>query len=222
MTSEIVQRKKQLEARLAKHGIVDYHVTFLPYLDFDEKTFATPYETGCRMLIFYAGAYVASEPDDRQAIVDWLKSENLWEQVSFNEQQFFIGNQTDEGDITRFSWQTENAYILAWALHLINETPSPTSQITQEQLDDFMNKVPQLGTDLGDFLSNLKYRETTEIYDENLFYELATSHFRDLRFTGKEDTSDIESGISYIRHKTLNWLRRFQGISDWDETITST
>ena len=222
MTTETVHRKKQLEARLAKHGIGNYQVTYLPYLDFDDKTFATPYESGCRMIIFYAGAYVASEPDNRQAIVDWLKSENLWEHVSFNEQQFFIGNDTDEGSITDISWQTENAYILAWALDLIKDAPTPTSQITQEQLDDFMNKVPQLGTDLGNFLSSLKYREPAEIYDENLFYELATSYFRDLRFIGKEDTSDIESGISYIRHKTLNWLRHFEGISDWDETITST
>lgn len=222
MTTETVHRKKQLEARLAKHGIGDYHVTHLPYLDFDDKTFATPYETGCRMLIFYAGAYVAGEPDDRHAIVDWVKNENLWEHVSFNEQEFFIGNVTDEESITKISWQTENAYILAWALNLIKETPTPTSQITQEQLDDFMSKVPQLGSDLGEFLSNLKYRDTAEIYDENLFHELATSYFRDLRFSGKENASDIDKSISYIRHKTLNWLRHFQGISDWEETDTST
>jgi len=222
MTKELLNRKKKLEDRLEKHGIKAYHVDHLPYLEFDDKSFATPYQAGCRMMILYAVAYTASEPDDREAVVDWMKRENLWEHVSPSELELFEGKVTDEQELIDFSWQGECAYILAWALNLIKETPSPTEQINEQQLEDFMSSIPALGDKLNDFLENLSYRDTAEIYDENLFYELATTYFRDLLFNGKEDNSDINRNISHQRHQTLNWLRRFMDISEWDETDTST
>lgn len=85
-----------------------------------------------------------------------------------------------------------------------------------------MNKVPALGEKLGEFLNNFDYRNTAEIYDENLFHELATTYYRDLMFSGKDDESDIDRDVSFLRHKTLNWLRRFMDIKEWDETDTST
>ncbi|NJK95616.1 MAG: DUF4272 domain-containing protein [Bacteroidales bacterium] len=86
----------------------------------------------------------------------------------------------------------------------------------------FINNIPALGEKLDDFLSKLSYRNTAEIYDENIFHELATTYFRDLLFNGKNNTSDIDSNISFLRHQTLNWVRRFMDIAEWDETDTST
>jgi hypothetical protein len=222
MTKELVNRKKRLEERLAKHGIKEYHVQYLPYLEFDDKKFATSYETGCRMMILYAVAYTASEPDDRVAVTEWLKKEKLWNHVSPNEKEFFEGKVNDEQKIIDFSWQGECAYILAWTLNLIKETPTPTEQVNDQQLDNFMNVIPALGEELNDFLDKLSYRNATEIYDENLFHELATTYFRDLMFNGKKNKSDIDPNISFLRHQTLNWLRRFMDIEEWDETDTST
>ena len=215
-------RKERLENRLARHGITDTHITYLPYLEFDDTKFASPFESGCRMMILYALAYTASQMDDREKIVQWLKKENLWTHVSPNEKEFFEGKITDKQKTIDFSWEGEGAYILAWALNIIKEIPTPTEQVSEEQLDTFTNAVPSLGTSLKDFLSNLSYRDTSEIYDENLFHELATAYFRDLLFNGNEDKTDIDRGVSFIRHRTLNWLRRFSDIQDWDETDTST
>ncbi|WP_194777921.1 DUF4272 domain-containing protein [Pararhodonellum marinum] len=222
MTTELNNRKKRLEERLVKHGIKEYHIQYLPYLEFDEKKFSTPYVTGCRMMILYAVAYTASELDDREAITKWLKREELLSHVSPDERELLEGKLKNEQKIIDFSWQRECAYILAWALNLIKETPTPTEQVNDQQLDDFMNVIPALGEELGDFLNELNYRDTTEIYDENLFHELATTYFRDLMFNGKKDNSDIDRNISFLRHQTLNWLRRFMDIEEWDETDTST
>jgi hypothetical protein len=222
MTAETVRRKKQLEDRLATHGIMNYHISHLGYLDFDKSKFATPYDTGCRMMIFYAIAYTVSEVDDREKIYDWLKKENLSLHISPNERAFFEGKITDEQAIIELSWQGECAYILAWTLNLINETPLPTEQVSEEQLSKFMNLVPSLGGELEHFLSKLTYRDSAEIYDENLFHELATSYFRDLLFNGQKDTSDIDRNVSFLRHQALNWVRRFMDVSEWDETDTST
>lgn len=217
-----IDRKEQLEDRLSKHGITETKITYLPYLEFDDKTFASPFESGCRMMILYALAYTASQMDDREKIVNWLKRENLWEHVSKNEKEFFEGKVTDDQKIIDFSWEGEGAYILAWTLNIIQETPTPTEQVSEEQLNIFTNAVPSLGTPLQDFLSKLSYRDTAEIYDENIFHELATAYFRDLLFNGNVDKTNIDRGISFIRHRTLNWLRRFSDITDWDETDTST
>jgi hypothetical protein len=217
-----IERKDRLENRLFKHGITDTKITHLPYLEFDDKSFAYPFESGCRMMILYALAYTASQMGARVKIVNWLKQENLWEHVSQNEKDFFEGRITDKQKIIEFSWQGEGAYILAWALNIIKETPKPTEQVSEEQLDVFTNAVPPLGATLNGFLSNLSYRDSAEIYDENIFHELATAYFRDLLFTGKKDKTNIDKGISFIRHRTLNWLRRFSDIDDWDETDTST
>ena len=217
-----IERKDRLEDRLSKHGITETKITYLPYLEFDDDTFASPFESGCRMMILYALAYTASQIDDREKIVDWLRKGNLWTHVSPNEKEFFEGKVTDEQRIIDFSWEGEGAYILAWALNIIKDTPTPTEQVSEEQLDNFTNAVPPLGTSLTDFLSKLSYRDTAEIYDENLFHELATAYFRDLLFNGNEDKSNINRGVSFIRHRTLNWLRRFSEIADWDETDTST
>jgi hypothetical protein len=222
MAKDILIRKKRLEERLAKHGIKEPNIIYLPYLKFDPTTFATPYETGCRMMIFYAIAYSASELGDRKKIIDWLKNENLWVHVSNSEQEFLQEDYPEEQKIIDFSWQGECAYILAWALNLIKESPTPTEQVNEEHLDNFMTFVPALGEKLEPFLSNLVFRDLAEIYDENLFHELATTYFRDLLFNGEKDKSDIDRGVSFLRHQALNWLRRFMGITDWDQTDTST
>jgi hypothetical protein len=217
-----IDRKHRLENRLSTHGITETKITYLPYLEYDETTFASPFESGCRMMILYALAYTASQIDDREKIVTWLKRENLWTHVSPNEKDFFEGRVTDEQKIIDYSWEGEGAYILAWALNIIKDTPTPTEQVSEEQLDMFTNAVPPLGTTLTDFLLSLSYRDIAEIYDENIFHELATAYFRDLLFNGNEDKTDIDRGISFIRHRTLNWLRRFSDIQEWDETDTST
>ena len=211
MTTNILERKKRLEYRLASHGITDCPITYLPYLEFDNTTFVSPYEAGCRMMILYALAYTASKMGDRQKIVDWLKSENIWIHVSPKEFEFFDGKITDEQITIDFSWEGEAAYILAWALNIIPEVPTPTEQITKEQLNYFTNKVPAFGESIDHFLTNLTYRNTTEIYDENLFHELATAYFRNLLFSENPDTSNVDRGVSFLRHRTLNcsWLPRF-------------
>lgn len=217
-----IARKDRLEDRLSMHGITQTKITYLPYLEFEDDMFASPFESGCRMMILYALAFTESQMDERVKVVKWLKEENLWAHVSQNEKEFFEGNVIDEQTIIDFSWEGEGAYILAWALNIIKETPTPTEQVTEEQLDIFTNVVPSIGAPLTSFLSNLSYRDTAEIYDENIFHELVTSYLRDLFLKNNKDKSDIDRRVSFIRHRTLNWLRRFSEINDWDDTDTST
>lgn len=218
--TDILDRKEQLKRRLAKYGIKEHEVDYLRYLEFDANKFATPYETGCRMMVLYSVSYTASELDDRVAIVNWLKRENLWEYVAPSELELFEGRVLEEQKLIDFSWMGECAYILAWTLNLIKDTPTPTRPISDNELDEFMTSVPEIGEKLGLFLYSLKYRDSSEVYDENIFHVLATTYFRD--HLSDKNTSNLDRGVSYLRHKTLNWLTRFLDITEWDDTETST
>lgn len=222
MSNDLLNRKTQLEERLIKHGINGYRITHLPYLEYDDVTFATPCEAGLRLLVLCAVAYCAAVPDEREVIVQWLEREHLWEHVSPNEKRLFTGEVTDGQEIIDFSWEMESAYLLAWALNVVPVPPDPASTTSDDLLDYFVDHIPMLGDETTFFLQGLSYRSLAEIYDENLFYEMVTGYFRDNALMGREDTSDIHNPLSFTRHKTLNWLRRFVDVTEWDDTDTST
>lgn len=218
----MLDRKKNIEHRLSQHGIKDYKITHLPYLEFDPSSFATSKEAGARMIILLSVSYISQNLNKRDALKDWLKREGIWEHVSKHERGLFNGDIRDEESLIDFSWEGESAYILGWALNLIDKAPSPEHPITDAQFEHFAEMIPALGGPLSEFLTRLKFRNTIEIFDENIFYELATAYFRDLMLSGRKDESNVDSHIAYLRHKTLNWLRRYEGIKEWDETDTST
>lgn len=221
LINTLAERKARIEQRLKQHGIPDLQITSLDYLNFNDKEFATPYETGCRIIILFAIAYTIEDPSVLQLVEGWLKGENLWSHASPVEQQYFAGN-TGEEEIDDFLWQVEGAYILSWAVGLTNDKPAANEEITDRQLESFVKSVPRVEESVQPFLTSLAYRNTTEIFDENVFYELTTAHFRDLLSNRKEDTTDIDRVAAFQRHRALNWLRRFSGSTDWDETDTST
>jgi hypothetical protein len=222
MSADFINRKNELEKRLKSYGINEFQITNQQYFDFDENVFVSSLNAGRRMLILNAMSYVATETEDRPIIIEWLKEENLWNFMSLKEKSFIEGKRTNKKEIIEYSWQIENSYILAWALNLIKETPTSYSQLSEEQLEDFIEIIPSLGENVADFLQNLEFRNKTEIYDENLFHEQVTTYFRNILFNGKKDTSTIDSNVSFSRHYTLNWLRNYMGRVDWDATDTST
>jgi hypothetical protein len=215
-------RKARIGERLRAHGIAENPITFLPYLEFNPSDFATPYEVGCRIMILYALIYTIEEPSKKQGIMRWLKNEGIWAHVSAAEISYLEADAISQKQINELSWQLEAAYILAWALNLVENRPSSRSQVEDEEMDDFFDHVPALGDSLSDFLNKLSYRDTEEIFEENIFYELTTAYFRDLLFNGNKETTDINRGAAFQRHFALNWLRRSSESKDWDETDTST
>jgi hypothetical protein len=222
LKSTMQERKERIERRLKDHGIPDTAITYLRYLMFDDKKFATPREVGCRIMIIYTLVYTIEEPKKKLAAINWLKKENLWQHVSPNEVLYLESSHTEQEQINELSWQLEAAYILAWALGLVKENPSPDIPVTDEQMEEMFNIIPPIGENLQEFLNGLNYRKTEEVFDENIFYELTTAHFRDLYFNQKEDATNINKNSAFQRHKALNWLRRFMDITEWDETDMST
>jgi len=101
-TNKVLQdRKARLEKQLNDRGISDYEIKYLPYLDFDEATFASPYEVGVRMIILYSCAYVAYHLDEMEKIAHWLRDEKLRPHVSPREKELFDGRIKGDEEIVR-------------------------------------------------------------------------------------------------------------------------
>ena len=224
----LYEKKRRIESKLISYGIRNQRISYLPYLDHSNETFQTEYEAGCRMMILYALSEVAHELKARNYIIDWLKNEGIWNRVSPMEKEFLTQSNPDRNIIIRMSWRIEASLTLGWCFSLISDLPDLNEEENRGIIEEFEKSIPEIGDSLLLFLSKLEFRDLNEIYEENLFNELATSYFRDLLFNGNLDESSINRSISFERHQVLNWLRKsyaeecdLPGIS-WDETDTST
>lgn len=225
------KHKKNLEARLISHGIKNHRIKHLPYLDYKKEEFHTPFEAGCRLLCLTAMAEAAQAPENRPQIIEWLKTEKLWDAASPGEQDFLTELIQSEKDRIEFSWSIEAALTLAWCLEKITFLPKLDEGENEEVFEEFFQNVPNPGESTGLFLTDLQYRDMAEVYEENLLNEIATTYFRDLLFNGKSDGTKIDRGVSFQRHKVLNWLRKSHPVYEnsgsnigesWDDTDTST
>lgn len=215
-------KKKSLESKLIDYGIKNHRVSYLPYLDHTKENFHSSYEAGCRMMILYAIGLSVQHLEERKNIIQWFKDEKIWDRVSPDEKTYLKNPNPSEDMLMDLSWRLEGALSLGWCLQQIDTLPRLDDDDDHTAIQQFQENIPQVGETLHPFLSTIKLRDLGEIYEENLLNELATTYFRNLMFNGKEDQTQINRHTSFERHKTLNWLRQFMGIEDWDDTDTST
>jgi Domain of unknown function (DUF4272) len=221
-TALLKARKKRIEQKLITLGIKNYRIKHLPYLDYDTKTFQTPYEIGCRIIILSTMSYASHALNERPDLMVWLTNQNLWDKVSPREHAFLIEKEPNEDLLIDMSWRIEAALVLGWALDIINNLHDIDNATDRQTLDYFLKKIPAIGSDTRAFLQDLKYRNTDEVFEENILNEMATTYFRDLMFNGQNDATNINRATSFERHQALNWLRQYDERSDWDDTDTST
>ncbi|MES2267611.1 MAG: DUF4272 domain-containing protein [Bacteroidota bacterium] len=217
---ELLKRKKIILNKLSGYGITDVDISYLPYLAFSEDSFQTSQDVGRRMLILWALSELAYEPENSSGVEAWLRKANLWDSVSEHEKTLIFGEKTKEV-LINMSWGIEAVFVLAWALNLAEEIPNLNSDFREADFEGFINKFP-IDEDPAVFLEGLNYRDKEEIFVENIVNELVTSHLRDLMLNGNETKPNFNATASFERHRVLNWVRKFSGISDWDETDTST
>ncbi len=221
-TLELKRKKRLLENRLISLGIKNNRVSYLPYLDHSTVDFQKPYDVGCRLLILHAVAYSVHHLGERPKIIKWLKREHIWEKVSENEKEFFGEANPAKKTLGELSWGIEGALTLGWVLNLFDNLHEINRDETEEEMDIFFSKIPPIGGETKGFLDSVSYRSLEEVYLETLVNEMATGYFRDLFVYGKEDTTQINRLVNFQRHLTLNWVRKFSEIEDWDNTDTST
>jgi len=222
MNQQLHERKQRVEQRLKKYGISNTTIQYLPYLDFDPTAFQQPTTVAKRVIILFALSHGVDGLFARRKAKRWLIKEQLWDIATPDEQAFLSAIFPSQDDKMSYSWNIEAAMVLNWALNKTNHLSEIVEEIAQSNFQDFWDSVPAVGKSTQAYIENACYRPLEEIFEENIVNELATSYFRDLLFSNAPDTTTINRGVSFERHKALNWVRQFSGIAEWNETDTST
>ena len=122
-----------------------------------------------------------------------------------------------EEAIAKFGWRYEAAYLLEWALGLVDALPFPDA-ICDVPLTS--RTLLQAG-DLQGALHAAHMRPDSEILDAlDQHYRL---HWivRQAQVQQQPAPAGLNADVLMERHHALNWLVRFEG-NDWDDVDTPT
>ena len=212
----LANRKQQLEERLRAHHIEE---KFFPSEDsYGEKNYdpVLPKEAGDRLLTLLAVSFAAYNFDDAEKTMDWLKTGEVWKSVSEKEKAFFRDPAPAETEKQELSWRFEGAYMIAWCLQQVNELPSPSGELGQGLVMQFVQRIPPVGKPVKEFLDQLKFRALPAIIDEKLFYESCMLWFSHQRKADLENSTSVNPRAAFERYPALAYVLLGKKLN-WDE-----
>ncbi len=208
------ERKIQTEKLLKS-----LNIPILAHLPLVEEEFEakirTPQEIAKRILIMTYLSYVAEEEDASIEIIEFLKTENLWDWVSKDEKKLFQKQLSDKEKIA-ISWRSEAIWLLLWIINKVDKIGLPVEEIS---IADLLQLLPEFMTETNEFILTATNRSIPEILDLlDLTYRLhwATRHTE----INNTETLDLNSSIIFERHYALNWATYYA--HDWDDITTDT
>jgi hypothetical protein len=210
------QRKKQTEKHLKSMGIP--FIDHLPVVDEEsEVRVRTSREIAERILILVYLAYTSEVPDEREKVIEFLKTNLLWDKVSPAEKELFQKDELTEQEVVNISWRSEAVWLLLWTIDKVDSIELPTAQI---EIGEIVSRLPKFLTDPREFIETSTVRPTTEILDAlDLTYRLHWAT-RNADLTKQPMPANLSLSIVMERHYAINWVTYYA--DEWDEVTTDT
>lgn len=168
-------------------------------------------EIATRVVILQGVIAVAYEVD-AEPVIEWLREQGVWDQVSPREQAFLLGSEVTDEQRNRLRWHQEAEWALLWAIGQVESLGLPTQGCDTQRLVDEI--VPPLGSEINAFLDSATLRPPGELLaEDDRTYDLwcyATSAVR----KGEPLPADLRWWVLYERRYAFEWLDELQ---DWDE-----
>ena len=207
-------RKKRSEESLKISGIpINPH---LPVIESeDEITLRSPEDIAKRAIALLAVA-VRGEGLEQQEAIDILTERKVWESTTPKERAFLLNKNPTEQERINFTWRYEGLWVLLWALGHIEELGMPTSICDVPHAVRIVLDIPA-----ETFIGQAKSRSKSEILDETDFIYRYHWAVVDARLKGNETPGNLDPGVVYERHYTLNWLIGYLD-QEWDDISTDT
>ncbi len=221
------QRKQRSGQVLAQRGFTPA-ASLPPLISEPQLRMRAPDEIAARAFALLAVAVRAESLND--ALNETLNSgepltpEQLFQRLPAaqaaltpNEREFMATAQPSEEAIAKFGWRYEAAYLLEWALGLVDALPFPDA-ICDVPLTS--RTLLQAG-DLQGALHAARMRPDSEILDAlDQHYRL---HWilRQAQVQQQPAPAGLNADVLMERHHALNWLVLFEG-NDWDDVDTPT
>jgi hypothetical protein len=177
----------------------------------------TPQEVVKRVQVL-VGVFQAATGRRKEEIIQILKENHLWSEVTDLEKKFLETTDDDSKFISmQYSWRAEAVYILLWALNRFEMQELPKNEENLDQIREILKE--------NDFLSKIdtkdvQFRSINEIYNIlDKVYKIDWE-IRDAYINKKEPPNDYHPSIIYEWHYALNWLTKPD--EEWDYTTTDT
>ena len=216
------QRKKKTE-KLLKSLDIPYLEHLPPIEEESEVKIRTAQEIAERILILTYLSYLgfASREgiagDEREKIVNFIKTNLLWDKVSPEEKELYQKEQLTQQEILNMTWRLEAIWLLLWTINKVDKLELPTRQVEPPEI---MSKMPKLFDNPKEFIETAIIRPTTEIlYISDLTYRLHWAA-TDAELNNQPMPANLDSGIIYERHYAINWVTYYA--EEWDEVTTDT
>lgn len=213
------QRKQRSEQVLAQRGFTP-SASLPPLISEPELRMRAPGEIAARAFALLAVAVRAESLHSGEPLApDELFQRLPAAQAALTpkEREFMATAQPSEETIAKFGWRYEAAYLLEWALGLVDALPFPDA-ICDVPLTS--RTLLQAG-DLQGALHAARMRPDSEILDAlDQHYRL---HWivRQAQVQQQPAPVGLNADVLMERHHALNWLVRFEG-HDWDDVDTPT
>ena len=179
--------------------------------DYNEPCPRSAREIATRVVILQAVVAVAYEVD-AEPVVEWLREQGVWDQVSPREQAFLLGSEPTDEQRNRLRWHQEAEWALLWAISHVESLGLPTQGCDTRRLVDEI--VPQLGSEINAFLDSATLRSPGELLaEDDRTYNLWCYVTAAVR-KGEPLPADLRWWVLYERRYAFEWL---DGLQDWDE-----
>ncbi len=209
------ERKENTEVYL-KGLDIPFNIGLPPIEEEVDAVIRTAADIAMRIFILvYLGIY--SEDGDRNEIIEFLKTEELWDSVSEYEKKLFLKKKLTDKDQINISWRSEGIYFMLWAINKIDDLGLP---IEQCDIGEMLDLLPNSFDSTKDFTQNATVRATQEILDKSdLVYRLHWA-IREAESNDEDIPADLDSSIMQEWHYAINWITCYD--ENWDEILTDT
>ena len=179
---------------------------------YNEPCGRTAREIAVRTVILQGVVAVGAEVDPAP-IISWFREQEVWDQVTLNEQIFLANPSPSEEERIKLCWHQEAEWALLWVIGKVEHLGLPTSCCDTARLVDEI--IPALGSDIADFLASAQLRPPGVLLaEDDRTYDM-WCHAQSARRDGTLP-KDLNWSVLYQRRYAFEWL---DGNQDWDEVI---
>jgi len=155
----------------------------------------------------------------RNDIINWLKDEGLWNELSPTELAYLLAQVHTEKQTVDASWRSEALIVLLWAIQKVEKLPAPNEQCDTSILQELI--PPFADTSAEQFIASAECRSEKAL--QEMANELMHLHWqaRDAQIHSKPPLPHVDIEIIQERHHAINWVIGYDGLP-WDEVTTDT
>lgn len=208
--------RKARSIEILKSANIPY-IDHLPVIETEAQSIRREEDEVVKRLIAVAiTAARASEPDGYNLAKKMTKYYNAEHFFTSEETEFLADTLPDMQDRVKFSWRYEIAWVMLWAIGVIDTLNHHDEPINVGRMADIMQSEGSKG-----LFEKATLRPQADILDAaDLVYRQHWA-FQNQSLTASDDKPNIELLLAEARHYGFNWLIGYENQS-WDEITTDT